>query len=165
MAHGCYDPNKLIEHYPRDGRELRSAFHKWQPRDTISWFEARGVPLKTEPDGRIFPVANDSIKIVHCPRQAASDAGVQFRPRLGVRAIKHVEGHNTACFQVTLTDGSVAECDRVLRATGGNRTSVGPAIAESLSHTIKPPSLLFSLSISTPRSLMGSQTSAFQTSH
>jgi len=150
VTHACYDPNKLVEHYPRGSRELRSAFHKWQPRDTVSWFEARGVPLKVEADGRIFPAADDSIKIVDCLQRAAYDAGVELRLRLGVRTVERIDGGDSQ-FRVTLTDGSITECDRVLIATGGNRSSVGLAIAERFGHTIETPvPSLFTFHIDAP---------------
>jgi len=152
VTHACYDPSKLIAHYPRGGRELRGAFHHWQPRNTVAWFESRGVPLKTEPDGRIFPVADDSLKIVDCLQRTARAAGVSLRLRLGVRSVQRAEdGGGLARFRVTLTDGSPVECERVLIATGGNRASVGPAIAESLGHTIEPPvPSLFTFHIDAP---------------
>src|SRR5436189_6405914 len=64
VTHACFEPRELVKRYPRGGRELLGAFHRWQPRDTIEWFAARGVETKTEGDGRIFPVTDDSTTIV-----------------------------------------------------------------------------------------------------
>ena len=58
VTHACFDPKELIRNYPRGGRELLGPFHRFQPKDTIDWFESRGVPLKTEADGLCF--ARDS---------------------------------------------------------------------------------------------------------
>ncbi|WP_231865815.1 NAD(P)/FAD-dependent oxidoreductase [Cephaloticoccus primus] len=91
VTHACYEPRELVQHYPRGGRELRGAFHQWQPRDMVAWLEARGVPLKTEADGRVFPVADDSAVIVDCLQRAARDAGVAVKLRLGVRAVERCE--------------------------------------------------------------------------
>ena len=55
VTHSCFDPTTLAKNYPRGSRELRGAFHRFQPQDTIAWFADRGVTLKTEPDGRMFP--------------------------------------------------------------------------------------------------------------
>ena len=60
VTHSCFEPTKLAAHYPRGAKELRAAFHRWQPQDTIQWFADRGVRTKTEPDGRMFPVTDDS---------------------------------------------------------------------------------------------------------
>ncbi len=66
VTHACFEPKDLAAHYPRGGRELLGPFHRWQPRDTIAWFAARGVELKTEEDGRMFPVTDDSATIADC---------------------------------------------------------------------------------------------------
>jgi predicted flavoprotein YhiN len=55
VTHACFDPVALSKNYPRGSRELRGAFYEWQPQDTVAWFEARGVELKAEADGRMFP--------------------------------------------------------------------------------------------------------------
>ena len=60
LTHHCFDPNELSQHYPRGGRQLKGAFYHWQPRDTIEWFSKRGVSVKTEVDGRVFPVSDRS---------------------------------------------------------------------------------------------------------
>ncbi len=56
VTHACFEPAELVKRYPRGGRELLGAFHRFQPRDTIAWFAARGVATKTESDGRMFPI-------------------------------------------------------------------------------------------------------------
>src|SRR5262245_60073249 len=56
VTHACFEPRTLSENYPRGGRALIAPFHRFQPRDTIEWFGMRGVQLKTEADGRMFPV-------------------------------------------------------------------------------------------------------------
>src|SRR5690242_16069932 len=53
VTHACFDPSRLITFYPRGGRELLGPFSRFQPQDTVEWFQSRGVPLKTEEDGRI----------------------------------------------------------------------------------------------------------------
>src|ERR1700683_2539339 len=55
VTHACFNARELAANYPRGGNALRGAFEKFQPRDTIAWFAARGVELKTESDGRMFP--------------------------------------------------------------------------------------------------------------
>src|SRR5262245_30322876 len=71
VTHACFEPRELVKRYPRGGRELLGAFSRWQPRDTVAWFEARGVTLKTEEDGRMFPVTDNSQTIVDCLMNAA----------------------------------------------------------------------------------------------
>lgn len=148
VTHACFEPRELVQRYPRGGRELLGAFHRWQPRDTVAWFEGRGVPLKTEADGRMFPTTDSSQTIVDCLETAAAQAGVRVVLRTGLKAV----ARTPAGFQVTLTTGEVVSCDRLMLATGGNKSNTGFAIAAQLGHTIEPPvPSLFTLHIDDPR--------------
>jgi predicted Rossmann fold flavoprotein len=138
VTHACFEPRQLITRYPRGGRELLGAFHRWQPRDMIAWLAARGVETKTEEDGRMFPVTDDSATIVDCLQRSAETAGVQVLTGMGIRKIERAGKESTDGFWVTRTDGTGLRCERVLIATGGNRSSVGFTIAEALGHTIEP---------------------------
>ena len=77
VTHACFEPAKLVTFYPRGGNELRGAFSRFQPKDTVAWFESRGVKLKTEADGRMFPSTDDSNTIAECLRESAREAGVR----------------------------------------------------------------------------------------
>jgi predicted Rossmann fold flavoprotein len=135
VTHACFEPRELVKRYPRGGRELLGAFHRWQPRDTVAWLADRGVATKTEEDGRMFPATDDSATIADCLLQAAEKAGVRLVTTMGVRKVEAV-GANS--FWVTLTDGSEVRGERLLLATGGNRSSAGFTIAAALGHTIEP---------------------------
>ncbi len=139
VTHGCFEPRELVKRYPRGGRELLGAFHRWQPRDMIAWLAERGVETKVEEDGRVFPVSDDSASIVDCLTKAAADAGVHVVTSLGVRKVEPAGKDASAGWWVTLTDGTGRRCERLLLATGGNRSSAGFSIAESLGHAIEPP--------------------------
>ncbi|MDO8541931.1 MAG: NAD(P)/FAD-dependent oxidoreductase [Opitutaceae bacterium] len=139
VTHACFEPRELVRRYPRGGRELLGAFHRWQPRDTVAWFAARGVELKTEDDGRMFPVTDDSATIVDCLTAAATEAGVRIVTTLGLRKAERVGREpGSQGFWLTLTDGNELRCERLLLATGGNRASAGFTIAQTLGHTIEP---------------------------
>ena len=132
--------------YPRGERALIGALHRFSPDDTVAWFERRGVRLKTEADGRMFPVTDSSGTVIDALLFEAKAAGVRLRPRTGVE-----HARRTAIgFELELTDGGKVECDRLLLATGGVRDPGGAELASSLGHTIEPavPSL-FSLHIAT----------------
>lgn len=137
VTHACFEPRTLARHYPRGGRELLGAFSRFQPRDTIAWFAARGVELKTEPDGRMFPVTDDSATIVECLCGAATRAGVSLRTRCRVAAAARAPA--AAAFQVTLATGETLACHRLLLATGGNKANAGFPIAQAFGHAIEPP--------------------------
>ena len=136
VTHACFDPAKLVTFYPRGSRELLGAFHRWQPRDTVTWFESRGAKLKTEDDGRMFPVTNKSTTITDCLIRSAKEAGVDIRVRTGLVSASRLEGRTG--FLINLSNHKQIECDRLLLATGGNQNSASFAIAESLGHTIEP---------------------------
>ncbi len=151
VTHACFEPRVLVQRYPRGGRELLGAFHRWQPRDTVEWFEQRGVLLKTEADGRMFPVTDSSQTVVECLQNAAAEAGVRLVVGTGIKQVKPGEGA-TGTFLVTLTSGETVTCERLLLATGGNRTNTGFEIARQFGHTIEPPvPSLFTFHINDPR--------------
>ncbi len=140
VTHACFEPRELVKRYPRGGRELMGAFHRWQPRDTIEWFAARGVETKTEADGRMFPVTDDSATIADCLTRAAESAGVTVITSIGVRKVERLHQQGAAPdFWLTLTDASTVRCDRLLLATGGNKSSAGLTIASALGHAIETP--------------------------
>ncbi|MEY2481260.1 MAG: hypothetical protein QOI04_2187 [Verrucomicrobiota bacterium] len=132
-------------HYPRGERELISPLHRFSVSDTIAWFEKRGVRLKKEEDGRMFPVTDSSETIVDCLIAEAKAAGVQLFTRKGAESARILPDGG---FDVKLSDGSFVQCERLLLATGGARSVIGAEIAHSLGHTIEPavPSL-FSLHV------------------
>lgn len=148
VTHACFDVDRLISHYPRGGRELIGPFHRFQPRDTVEWFAARGIKLKVEEDGRMFPATDRSSTIVTCLLRSAARAGVSLRASSGVSAVvRRAEGG----FVLRLPRGESFTADRVLLATGGNRSSAGYMLAESLGHTIEPPvPSLFGLHVPDP---------------
>ena len=85
VTHACFESRSLSKRYPRGERALIGAFSRFQPSDTIAWFRERGVVLKTEGDGRMFPVTDSSETIIDCLMAAARSAGVPGRPWLRIR--------------------------------------------------------------------------------
>lgn len=138
VTHACFEPRELVKRYPRGGRELLGAFSRWQPRDTVEWFQSRGVALKTEADGRMFPVTDNSQTIVDCLLAAARKSGVVIRTNCGVKSAERGEG-TAPPFRLQLTTGETVPADRVLLAAGGNKSNAGFAIAAAFGHTIEPP--------------------------
>ena len=135
VTHHCFDPARLIENYPRGGKALRGAFTRFQPQDTVKWYESRGVKLKTEADGRMFPVTDNSETIVNCLMQAANKAGVDLRTGVGVKSVKHLDTEDRSYFQVALKNERVLKCDRLLMTTGSN--PLGYRWAKNLGHKIE----------------------------
>lgn len=136
VTHACFEPKALSAYYPRGGKALLGPFHRFQPRDTIEWFKARGVRLKIEPDGRIFPSTDSSQTIVDCLIHSARDAGISLRSGCGVAAARK---GLTGRFELDFTTGERAQCDCLLLATGGCRSVAGGELAVSLGHTLETP--------------------------
>jgi predicted Rossmann fold flavoprotein len=134
VTHACFDPPALTASYPRGERALISPLHRFSPRDTIDWFESRGVKLKTEPDGRVFPVTDSSRTIIECLVSEAKGAGVRLFKRKGIEGARR---SGEAGFELD-ANGTAIRCDRLLLATGGCRAPSGAQIAESLGHSIAP---------------------------
>ncbi len=149
VTHSCFEPKELAKRYPRGGPALIGAFHRFQAADTVKWFETRGVELKTEPDGRMFPTTDQSQTIIHCLTKAAQAAGVRLRTNCGV---DRVEKRALGGFKLALSTGETMECDALLLATGGCRAAVAGSLATSLGHAVEPPvPSLFTFHITDPR--------------
>ena len=151
VTHHCFEPARLVENYPRGGKALRGAFTRFQPQDTVQWYRSRGVKLKTEADGRMFPITDSSETIINCLMQAADKAGVDLRTGVGVKSVKQfIDDKDESYFQVELKNGRIIECDRLLIATGSN--PLGYRWAKNLGHKIESsvPSL-FTFNIRDPR--------------
>lgn len=137
VTHHCFEPALLVQHYPRGGKALRGPLTRFQPQNTVAWFQQRGVRLKTEADGRMFPTTDDSATIVDCLMGEARRLGVTVRSRSPVRTITPPGKEGAAPFIVTLKSGETLRCDRLLLATGGSPQ--GHRLATTLGHTIISP--------------------------
>lgn len=131
VTHACFDPKQLIQNYPRGSRELLGPFNHFQPQDTVEWFESRGVRLKVEDDGRMFPVTDSSETIIQCLMAEAKRVGVDIRTQQKVEEVKKED-----CFHLKVA-GQQLLADCILLATGSS--TQGHHIAESLGHTVQPP--------------------------
>jgi predicted Rossmann fold flavoprotein len=148
VTHSCYDPRELGTYYPRGAQALIATFSLFQASDTIAWFESRGVKLKTEQDGRIFPETDSSQTIIDCLMRAASDAGVEMAANRGVLGLsRNINGG----FSVEVAGDGQVTCDRLMLATGGCRAVAAGQLAVSLGHSLEPPvPSLFTFHIPTP---------------
>ncbi len=132
VTHAAFDPRELARHYPRGGQELLACFSKFQPRDTMNWFESRGVQLKIEKDSRVFPVSDSSESIIQCLTLAAKQAGVEVRLRTMIKSVERMgEG-----FRLTIGGSETLEASRLLLATGS--APQGLEFARALGHEIVP---------------------------
>ncbi len=147
VTHTALEPRTFAARYPRGERALLGVLHRFSPEDTVTWFERNGVRLKTEPDGRVFPITDSSGTVIDCLMFEANAAGVQLISRCGVETAER----SANGFVLRLTNGEQTTCDRLLLATGGARTLGSAQMAATLGHTIEPPvPSLFSLHTDAP---------------
>lgn len=92
VTHACFDARELAKSYPRGSRELLAAFHRWQPADTVEWFGRFGVVLKTEPDGRMFPVTDQSETVIQCFMERAKACNIPLLQKQGLVGIELRDG-------------------------------------------------------------------------
>jgi predicted Rossmann fold flavoprotein len=136
VTHACFDPAELVKNYPRGHRELRGPFTRFQPQDTVDWFESHGVKLKVESDGRMFPVTDSSSTIADCLINTAGDLGIEIRLDARVKEIKRVADGGGDQFEIESHGRANERFDRVMLATGSAHQ--GYRFAEHLGHTIVP---------------------------
>lgn len=141
VTHAEFIPQELVQNYPRGEKELLGPFHQFMTGDTIAWFEKRGVELKIEEDGRMFPVSNSSQTIIDCFLKEAKKHHVDILYNHSVKSI-----HNQNDLWHIETSQELFSCEKVLIATGSN-TKIW-SLLETLGHSIvKPVPSLFTFNI------------------
>ena len=131
------DPKELVKNYPRGEKELLGPLYTYNNQDTIQFFETRGVPLKTEADGRVFPVSDSSQTIIDCLLNETGRLGIKVFRECSVTQIEPISSDDHGTSWKITTSNNQYQCKKVLLATGSN-----PKIwklIESLGHKIIPP--------------------------
>ncbi len=154
VTHHCFDNSDLIKHYPRGERELRQVFSQFSVQDTINWFLKRGVRLKVESDGRMFPESNSSETIINCFLSESQKLGIQVNLNEEVLAIKKQEDNSL----IITTLHQNYKATAVICCIGGHHQLKNYSFIKQCGHTIDDliPSL-FTLNIpqSPIKELMG----------
>lgn len=135
VTHNCSDISDLCNAYPRGGKKLKSLFYQFSTNDTIDWFESRGVPLKTEKDGRVFPVSNNSQSITDCLINEINRLNVKLE--LG-QTIENIEQEKIG-WKLKFKDQPNQKFDAVIIATGGSPKLKGFEWLHNLGHNIIHP--------------------------
>lgn len=135
VTHACFDIAEMSKKYPRGQHFVKKAFHQFFTTDIINWFEERGVKLKTEDDGRMFPVTDSSQTIINCLLQEANKFGVEIIMNREVKKI----GTNLSTFNLQLSTGENFSADFVCVASGGYPKSTMFDWLKETGHTIEEP--------------------------
>ena len=134
-THACFELPALVQKYPRGQNFLKKTFHWFNTTDTIEWFASRGVDLKTEADGRMFPATNDSQTIIDCFLKEADKYKVQVQLQTAVEKITV----NDAGIFLLQTTSKTIEANYVCVATGGFPKAHQFEFITNLGHTIEAP--------------------------
>ena len=135
VTHDCLEPFKLARHYPRGEKSLKSIFKAHNVADTIEWFKSKGVELKIEEDGRMFPVTDDSQTIIDCLMREALSHKVKIQMGEAVTSARKVDDH----FEIETQSQNHYVSKSLLIASGGNPGSQFYDWIAKLGHTIVPP--------------------------
>ena len=133
VTHACFDARELSKFYPRGEKQLLGPFTRFNPSNTIDWFHARGVEIKREEDGRMFPATDSSQTIIDCFLSEAKRLGVKIRMQTGVEELRIAEG----ALRIVTTNNETINADAVIVTTGSSH-SVWKML-EQLGHKIIPP--------------------------
>lgn len=115
VTHACFVPNDLAKFYPRGEKELRGPFHQFCSGDTIEWFNQRGVELKIEEDGRMFPITDSSQTIIDCFLNEVKKHKIDVLKNQSVKSLFQSEKY----WKIE-TSSDVFACQKVVIATGSN---------------------------------------------
>lgn len=159
VTHACFDIGEMIRKYPRGVHFLKRTFHQFFTKDTIAWFEERGVKLKAEDDGRMFPVTDSSQTIIECLLKEANKYDVNIRMNREVSMLENKNGK----WRIFFSNDEEMEADYICVACGGYSKVTQFRWLLELGHTISQPvpSLFtFNLPAHPIRQLMGVSTEA-----
>ncbi|HRG90175.1 MAG TPA: NAD(P)/FAD-dependent oxidoreductase [Chitinophagales bacterium] len=132
VTHACFDPKELVKFYPRGEKQLLGPFNRFNPTNTIQWFADRGVKIKREADGRIFPVTDNSQTIIDCFMAEVKRLGINVKYSTGVNNLIPVNNS----WEVHTTNGQIIKADVVV-VTAGSSHGVWDTLKQ-LGHTIVP---------------------------
>jgi hypothetical protein len=132
VTHAQFVPKDLTLNYPRGEKELLGPFHSFMTGDTIAWFEERGVSLKIEEDGRMFPVSDSSQTIIDCFISETKRFNIDV---LTGQSVKTIISKNDTWNITTTTSAFLAK--KVVVATGSNPKVW--KLLENLGHSVIPP--------------------------
>lgn len=148
LTHACFQAKPLTKFYPRGEKPLLGPFHQFQCKDTVEWFESRGVKTKVESDGRIFPVTDRSQTVIDCLIGAAQKAGV--RVLTSTRVTKISRGFDDFPQWVLTTPSADYRADKLMLATGSN-PKIWTLLKEIGHQIIAPVPSLFTFNIKDDR--------------
>jgi len=143
LTNSCWEISNLVNNYPRGEKQLIGLFNRFSTIEAFNWFQSRGLSLKVENDGRVFPCSDSSLDVIKCLTSSAEDLGIKVFTNTHVKQIKKTNER----FNVLVKGSNYFNSKNILICTGGHPS--GRRLAKSLGHSIiQPVPSLFSLAIS-----------------
>jgi predicted Rossmann fold flavoprotein len=150
VTHAQFNPDQLVKAYPRGARELRGPFHAYHPGHTVAFFQKRGIPLKTEADGRMFPVTDSSQTIIDCFLQSVESLGIHLIKNTPVTGLVPPEDTEHAKGWEVKTKSGSMKARQLLIATGSS-PKMWRMLEDLGHHVVEPVPSLFTFNIKDPR--------------
>jgi len=135
VTHACFEIAEMMKKYPRGSNFVKKTFHHFFTTDTIQWFKERGVALKAEPDGRMFPVTDSSQTIIDCLLKEANKYGVEILMNKEIKSLEHKKGE----WVLKTSNDQELKADHVCIACGGYPKAIMFDWLKALGHTISDP--------------------------
>lgn len=132
VTNACLEPSELVKFYPRGEKELLAPFMQFNCQHTMQWFEQRNVKLKTEADGRIFPISNRSQTIIDCLYNTAIENNITIIKQAKVFTIQKEDS-----FIISYNKNEELTADYLLVTSGSSQLIW--QLLENLGHTIVKP--------------------------
>ena len=132
LTNSCWDVSNLVNNYPRGEKQLIGLFNRFSTIDAYDWFQKRGLPLKVEKDGRVFPISDSSYDVIKCLFNEAKDLGVKVFTNSHVKQVIRIDDG----FNVLVKGSNYYKAKNILICTGGHPS--GRRLAKSLGHSIIP---------------------------
>ena len=149
VTHACFEPRQLVKNYPRGEKQLLGPFTRFNPNHTIDWFNARGVELKAEEDGRMFPVTDNSQTIIDCFLSEAKRLGVKIQTQVGAEELLPPVSEGNKWTVITNV-GSLVMADAVI-VTGGSSARIWAMVEKLGLNIVQPVPSLFTFNIKDER--------------
>ena len=138
VTHACFDITEMAKRYPRGRNFVKKSFHGFFTPDTIQWFSERGVELKTESDGRMFPVTDNSQSVIDCLMKEADNMGVEIRMHVSVEKLEKNGGRFILHTRASGRE-DIMEADFICIAAGGSSKPEAYGWIRALGHSIALP--------------------------
>ena len=132
LTNSCWDVSNLVNNYPRGEKQLIGLFNRFSTIDAYDWFQKRGLPLKVEKDGRVFPISDSSYDVIKCLFNEAKDLGVKVFTNSHVKQVIRIDDG----FNLLVKGSNYYKAKNILICTGGHPS--GRRLAKSLGHSIIP---------------------------